>query len=48
MPPDLRALMERYCTLALLLPEDDFDSGEDADRTAEVRMVLVQLYKIQK
>jgi hypothetical protein len=36
MPPDLRILTERYCPLALLLPQDDFDPDEDADRTTEI------------
>jgi hypothetical protein len=49
MPPELQNLMELFCRLAMLLPDlDEFDWNEDADRSAEVRMVLAQLSEIKK
>jgi hypothetical protein len=48
MPPELRALMERYCQLARLLPQEELDLDPDDPGTrAEAEMVLKEMALVQ-
>src|SRR5262249_8296887 len=47
MPPELRALMERYCQLGRLLPPADNDWTEDPRAMAEVGVVLREMDSVK-
>lgn len=47
MPPELHGLLERYCAVARLLPQNDMDV-EDANVRATAAIVLQELGVIQK
>ena len=46
MPPELRAMMERYCQLGRLLPQRD-DSLEDSRARAEAEVVLREMGRVK-
>jgi hypothetical protein len=43
MPPELRAMMERYCQLGRLLPQRDDMDLEDPRAGAEAELILAQI-----
>jgi hypothetical protein len=45
MPPELRALMERYCQLGRLLPHKD--DLEDAGTRAEAVVVIAEMKRVK-
>ena len=51
MPPDLQALMTRYCELGRSLPKgDDIALAvvlDDAEKHAEVEMILAEMRKVR-
>jgi hypothetical protein len=47
MPPEFKALMERYCALGRLLP-DPGDSEEIYERRDESALVLEEMHRVQR
>jgi hypothetical protein len=47
MPPELKALMERYCQLGRLLPSAD-DIDEVHERADEVVLILEEMHSVQR
>jgi tetrahydromethanopterin S-methyltransferase subunit G len=47
MPPEFKALMERYCQLGRLLPDPD-DIDEVHERADEIRLILEEMHSVQR